>query len=83
MQSDMSIPPGEFLAEVIDELGISQLEFAHRTGIAHQTIDALIRGHKSITSKLALSLDHATGVSEDIWLGLENDYRLALTRRKA
>lgn len=80
--SDMAIPPGEYLAEAIEDLGMSQAELARRMGRPPQTINEIIQGHKSITSDTALQLERVTGVSADIWLGLEDDYRLALAREE-
>lgn len=78
----MAIPPGEYLAEAIEDLGMSQAELARRMGRPPQTINEIIQGHKSITSDTALQLERVTGVSADIWLGLEDDYRLALAREE-
>ena len=79
--SDLAIPPGEYLVEAIQELGIEQAELARRMGTTVQAIHEIVWGRVSITSDIAGQLERETGVSADIWLGLENDYRLALARR--
>jgi len=79
--SDAAIPPGEFLQEHIDDLGISQAEFARRIGRPRQVVNEIVRGKKAITADTALDLEAALGTPAHIWLGLEQEYRLALARK--
>jgi HTH-type transcriptional regulator/antitoxin HigA len=80
--SDLAIPPGEYLQEVIDELGMSQTELAERMGRPLQAINEIIRGEKAITPETAIQLGNVTGVSSHIWNGLEAEYRLILARHR-
>lgn len=77
IHSDLPVPPGEYLQEVLDELGISQKELAERTGRPHQAINEIVNGRKAITAKTALQLETVLGVPAHIWTGLESDYQLA------
>lgn len=79
--TDWAIPPGEYLAEVLDELGMSQAELSRRMGRPSQTINELIKGDKELTPETALQLAQVVGVAAHIWTGLENDYRLILARQ--
>jgi HTH-type transcriptional regulator/antitoxin HigA len=79
-QSDLAIPPGEYLSEVLEELGLTQLELAQKMGRPAQVISAIVRGRKAITAETALQLEAALGVSARLWLGLEIDYQLTLAR---
>jgi HTH-type transcriptional regulator/antitoxin HigA len=83
--SNLPIPPGELLAEVISELSMTQAELARRTGIAAHAISDLVRGKRAIQAELALKLEQATGVPAMLWLRLEARYRLilAMQARKA
>ncbi|MGZ8245607.1 HigA family addiction module antitoxin [Methylomagnum sp.] len=80
--SDLAIPPGEYLQEVIDELGMSQTELAERMGRPVQAINEIIRGEKAITPETAIQLGDVTGVPSHIWNGLEAEYRLILAQQR-
>lgn len=81
LHSDVAIPPGEFLQEHIDDLGISQAELARRLGRPRQVVNEIVRGKKAITAETALDLEAVLGTPAHIWLGLEQEYRLVLARR--
>lgn len=78
--SDLPIPPGYFLKDVIEDLGWTQAELARRMSRPEQTISEIIHGRKAITTETALQLEEATEVPAHIWLGLESTYRLTLAR---
>jgi len=78
--SNLPIPPGEFLAEVLEEMGISQAELARRMGRPAQLISAIIRARKVITAETALQLEEALNVPGDAWLNLQSIYQLTLAR---
>ena len=75
-QSDLAIHPGEFLEEVLEDLGMSQKELSNRIGRPTQMINEIIRGKKSITSKTAIELEDVLKVPRHIWMGLENEYQM-------
>jgi HTH-type transcriptional regulator/antitoxin HigA len=79
--SDLPIPPGEYLAEVLEERGFSQKELADRMGRPAQAICEIIKGEKAITPETALQLERTLGVPAYIWTGLENDYRIIKARQ--
>ncbi|MCY3603311.1 MAG: HigA family addiction module antitoxin [Chloroflexi bacterium] len=81
LQTDVPIPPGEFLQEHLDDLGISQAEFARRLGRPRQVVHEIVRGKKAITAETALDLEAVLGTPAHVWLGLEQEYRLVLARR--
>jgi len=75
-QSDLAIHPGEFLEEVLEDLGMSQKELSNRIGRPTQMINEIIRGKKSITSKTAIELEDVLKVPRHIWMGLESEYQM-------
>jgi HTH-type transcriptional regulator / antitoxin HigA len=81
IHSDLAVPPGEFLAEVLEDLGMSQADLARRMGRPAQAINEIVKGTKSLTPETALQLEHVVGVPAHIWLGLEAEYRLVLARQ--
>jgi len=80
--SDLPIPPGEYLAEVIAVKGISQAELARRLGRPVQAVNEIIKGGKAITPETALQLERALDVPAHIWTGLESRYQLIKARRE-
>jgi len=82
---DISIPPGEYLAEEIGARGITQKELARRMGRPLNTINEIINGKKAITAETALQLEKTMPeIPARFWLNLETDYQLtrALIKRK-
>jgi HTH-type transcriptional regulator / antitoxin HigA len=80
IHSDLPIPPGEYLVEVIEELGMTKDELARRMNRPAAKLSAIFKGEKAITPETALQLEKVVGVSAHIWSGLEAEYRLALAR---
>ncbi len=80
--SDLAIPPGEYLEEVLHELGMSKTELARRMGRPAPKLSAIIKGAKAITAETALQLERVLKVPAHIWMGLESEYRLVLARKK-
>jgi HTH-type transcriptional regulator/antitoxin HigA len=80
--SDLPIPPGEYLEEVIEDLGMSKDELAKRMNRPAPKLSAIFKGGKAITPDTALQLEKVVGVPAHVWAGLESEYRLALARRR-
>ncbi len=81
LHSDLAIPPGEYLEEVLDELGMTKEELARRMGRPPSKLSAIYKGAKAITPETAMQLEKVVGVPAHIWLGLESEYRFALGKR--
>lgn len=80
--SDLAIPPGEFLEEVIADLGMSKDDLARRMNRPAAKLSAIFRGDKAITPDTALQLEKVVGVPAHVWAGLESEYRLTLARNQ-
>lgn len=83
---DVAIPPGEYLAEEIEERGISQKELAKRMRRPVNAINEIINGKKAITAETAIQLETVfPEIPARFWLNLETDYQLtkALINRRA
>ncbi|MGE5681256.1 MAG: HigA family addiction module antitoxin, partial [Bacillota bacterium] len=78
--SDLPIPPGNFLEEVLDDMGMGKDELAKRMNRPPAKLSQIFNGQKSITPETALQLERVTGVPAHIWTGLETEYRLTLAR---
>jgi len=80
LHSDLAIPPGEYLAETMVELGLDRAELAQKAELSEAVVVRILNGTEPITRAIAAQLESTTGVLADIWLGLETEYRLASSR---
>jgi addiction module HigA family antidote len=73
-----AIHPGEFLAEIIGEMGISQAAFARAIGVSSMRISHVIKGDRPVTAELALLIGRAFSQSPQYWLNLQASYDLKI-----
>jgi addiction module HigA family antidote len=71
-----TIHPGEFLAEILDELSLSQAEFARRIGVSAMRISHVIKGSRPVTAELACRFGKAFGQTPQYWLNLQTGFEL-------
>ena len=71
-----AIHSGEFLCEILDELGLTQAAFASALGISPMRLSHLLKGDRPVTAELALRLGRALGQSPQYWLNLQAAYDL-------
>lgn len=74
------IHPGEHLAEILDELGISQYRLAKAIGVPPIRISEIVRRRRSITADTALRVGTALGMTPEFWLNLQKMYDLEVAR---
>ena len=70
------IHPGEFLREVLEELDLSQAQFARAIGVSPMRISHVVKGTRPVTAELALLFGRALGQSPQYWLNLQASYDL-------
>lgn len=76
------IPPGEILyEEFMKPLGLIANQLAREIDVPPGRITEIIRGNRAITADTALRLGKYFGVSPEIWLNLQTDYDIRMTRR--
>jgi addiction module HigA family antidote len=66
--------PGYYLADIIEDMEISQAEFAKRMGTTAKTLSQLINGQANISNDLAKKLSVMLGTSVEVWQNLQNTY---------
>lgn len=71
---DWSIPPGEILAEALEERGMSQAELARRMDRPLKTINEIVNGKASITADTAVQLESVLSIPARFWLSLAHLY---------
>jgi antitoxin HigA-1 len=75
-----AIHPGDFLVEILEELGTSQAAFARAIGVSPMRISHVISRSRPVTAELALLFGKALGQSAEYWLNLQTAYDLATAR---
>ena len=75
--------PGETIADLLEERGWSQADFATRTGFTKKHVHLLLQGKASISEDTALRLERVLGSSARFWMNLETQYREQLLRRES
>jgi len=75
-----ALHPGEFLNEILGELGISQAEFARTIGVSPMRISHIIKGDRPVTAELALLFGQTFKQSPQYWLNLQASYDLKLAK---
>ncbi len=78
---DVVSAPGETLQEVLEGRGMTQTELADRLGMAHKTVNEIIRGKAALTHETALALETVLGIPASFWNAYEMAYRESLARR--
>ena len=76
------IHPGEHLAEIMEELGITQYRLAKTIGVPQIRIHDIVHCRRSITADTALRIGRALGMTPDYWLNLQRMYDLDVARAK-
>ena len=74
ISTDLIIHPGETIADVLEERGMTQAELAARTGVSAAYVSNVIKGKKDISANFAFALEYALGVPKSFWLNLQANY---------
>ena len=76
------IHPGEYIAEDLEEWGMSAVELDAALAVPAGTTAALVAERLNITPELALRLSHYMCISAEFWLGIQAQYNLKIAERK-
>ena len=74
------IHPGEDLTEILEELGITQTQFAKAIGVSKARVNRIINRQSPITPDMAVRIGHAFSQSAEFWLNLQQMYDLEVAR---
>lgn len=76
------IHPGEFLADELDELGLSAAELARIIHVPANRVSRIIAGKRNITADTALRLGQYFGTGPRLWLNLQQSFELDLAMQR-
>ena len=74
------IHPGEFLADELDEIGITLTELSRQIDVPPNRISQVIRAKRDITADTALRLGQFFGTGPELWMNLQKAYDLDRAR---
>lgn|SRR3546814_711887 len=77
-----AIHPGEFLEEILLDLGMSQAAFARAIDVSPMRISHVLRGDRPVTAELALRFGRAFGQTPQYWLNLQTTHDLKIAERE-
>lgn len=66
--------PGSYVEDLIEDLNITQKEFAERLGTSSKTVSKIINGEERVSNDIANKLSKLTGISIETWLNLQSAY---------
>ena len=75
------VHPGEFLKDNLDELQISQAEFARTIGLSAMRISHVVKGKRPVTAEMALLFGKAFGQTPQYWINLQATYDLKMAEK--
>ena len=64
-------PPGEFVREFLEDLGVSQSELARRIHVPFQRVNDVVNGRRAITASTALRLARFFGNTAEFWMNAQ------------
>lgn len=66
--------PGEIIADILPDTGLSKAEIARRLGISRQHLYDVIDGKKAVSPSLAVRLGRLFGDGAGIWIRMQAAY---------
>src|SRR5688572_8113620 len=80
-QPETITAPGETVAELLEERGMTETELAQRMGRPVKTIDEIIHGKAPLSQRQRFNWSRFFGVPAEYWLNHEAKYRASLLRQ--
>lgn len=75
------VHPGEYLRELLDDLGLSQYRLAQDIAVAPMRISHVVRGQRPVTAELAQRLGRYFGQTPRFWMNLQTRYDIDVTEQ--
>lgn len=75
--------PGEIiLHDFLEELGVSQREFAKKIKWSPRKVNEIVNGKRGITALSAIELSKVLGSSADFWMNLQKGWELSEAHKR-
>ena len=83
MQMPKPVHPGEVLKELyLEPLQLTITNAARALGVTRNALSELVNGHSGVSTQMALRLGKSFGTTPELWLTMQQNYDLWLTRKK-
>jgi addiction module HigA family antidote len=66
------IYPGEVIADLLEDLEMTTIDFAQKLDVSPDTVEAIIQGRLPVTVDMAIRLGKALGNGPQLWLNLQH-----------
>jgi len=66
------VHPGEVIADLLEDLEITTIDFAKKLDVSFEIVEAIIQGHLPVTVDMAIRLSKALGNGPQLWLNLQH-----------
>jgi len=63
--------PGEIILDILEDVEISQTQFAKMLGVSRRTVNQIIQGRRPVTVDMAIRIGKALGNGPELWLNLQ------------
>lgn len=63
--------PGEVLADILEDIEISQTAFAEMLGVSRRTINEIVQGRRPVSVDMAIRIGQSLGNGPQLWLNLQ------------
>lgn len=77
-EPNYTVPPGSILKDWLEDIELSQAEFARRCGRSAKLISEIISGDAPIEPETAIQFGRTLDCNPKIWIDLESMYRIRL-----
>ena len=73
-KSIIAFHPGSYVEDIIENMNISQKEFAKRLNITEKSLSRLVNAKDKLSNDIARKLSQLSGISIETWLNLQSTY---------
>nr|WP_274382022.1 HigA family addiction module antitoxin [Myxacorys almedinensis] len=63
--------PGEVISDILEDLEMTQTNFAEILGVSRRTVNEIIQGRRPVTVDMAIRIGKALGNGPQLWLNLQ------------
>ena len=73
-------PGAILLAEFLEPLGVTQVDFVERIGVPHQRMNEIVRGKRGLSPETAWLFAAAVGTTPEFWVNLQTAHDLVASK---
>ncbi|HEY6975839.1 MAG TPA: HigA family addiction module antitoxin [Chitinophagaceae bacterium] len=82
LKTNVTLHPGEVLAEELEARSIRKKDFAELLEMHPPHLSDILKGKRHISARLAIKLEQQLGIDASFWLRLQIVYDLAVVRKE-